>query len=121
VQGVRIAVAGRELALAPVGSGRFVIGVPLEKEGRLGASLTLTRAGRPIVVPLRWAVAPPDQARPVVHSTRRLAPVVDGAAVALALAAALAALVAAGWRVQRRRRARGAAPAGRASVASRAP
>jgi copper transport protein len=119
VQGVRIAVAGRELALAPVGSGRFVIGVPLEKEGALRASLLLTRAGRRTAVPLRWVVAPPDQARPVVHSSRRLAPLVNGAAAALLAAAALAALLRAGWRAQRRRRVRAASPG--ASVAWRSP
>jgi hypothetical protein len=54
-------------------------------------TVVLLRGGRRLTTALRWSVAPPDAARPVTVSARRLAPILDRAAalILLALAAGL--------------------------------
>jgi copper transport protein len=75
---------GRNVPLAPLGLGRFAGGAELEVEGRWRMTALITRGGRRVSVPLRWAVAAPDPARPVTYSARPLAPLLDRAAALLA-------------------------------------
>ena len=93
---------GRTVALAAVAPGRFVGSVELERSGGRRATVALVRGGRRVRVPVRWAVAAPDPARPVVHSARRLAPLTDRAAAALVLLALATALAARAVRPSRR-------------------
>jgi copper transport protein len=79
------------LALGPIGSGKFTGAVQLPTDGRWRASLTVERGGRSTRFATHWLLSPPDPARPVVHSARRLAPLVDLAAAMAVLAMALAA------------------------------
>jgi hypothetical protein len=84
--------------LAPLGAGRWSGGVRLAEPGGWRITVAIERGGRRLTASLPWTVTPPDTARPVSVSARRLAPVLDRAAalVALALVAGAAAL-AAGW------------------------
>jgi copper transport protein len=88
--------------LARVGSGRFAGGITLTQQGHWRATAILERGRTRPSVAFGWSVNRPDPARPVVHSARRLAPIVDRIALGLAFALALAA-VAAGWARQRPR------------------
>jgi hypothetical protein len=62
--------------------------------------VAVERGGKRTAVAFGWSVEPPDPARPVVHSARRLAPLLDLAA--LGLTAALAVLAGA-WALLRQR------------------
>jgi copper transport protein len=97
---------GRSLTadLAPVGAGRFAGGADLPAEGPWRATVLVERGGKRTGVSFGWSVDRADPARPVVHSARRLAPLLDRAALALALA--LAILGVAGLLRRRRRRGR---------------
>jgi copper transport protein len=86
------------VALRPVAPGRWSGGVSFAQEGRRELAVVVERGGRRITAAFPWTVAAPDPARPVVVSARRLAPLLDGAALALLLAAA------AGLAVRRRPR-----------------
>jgi copper transport protein len=88
--------------LAPVGAGRFTGGAELPAQGQWGATVLVSRGGKRTSIPFGWSVDAPDPARPVVHSARRLAPLLDR--TALALAVALAVLAAARSLIARRRR-----------------
>jgi copper transport protein len=81
------------VALRRVAPGRWTGGVAFEQEGRRELAVVVERGGRRLTAAFAWAVAAPDPARPVVVSARRLAPLLDGAALALLLAAAAAAAV----------------------------
>jgi copper transport protein len=100
----------RTVVLGAVGGDRFAGAAELSDDGAWTATVLLDRAGRRLTVPVAWRVEPPDPARPVVHSARRLAPLLQGAAAALALALLAAT---AGALLARRRR-----PAGHAPVAT---
>jgi copper transport protein len=78
------------VALRPVAPGRWSGGVAFEQEGRRELAVVVERGGRRLTAAFPWSVAAPDPARPVVVSARRLAPLLDGAALALLLAAAAA-------------------------------
>ena len=97
--------AGGPVALRQVAPGRWFGTGRIDRAGRLRLRAVLRRAGERIAVPLSWQVEP---AAPVPLATRaggrRLAPYVDG--VALALLAGAAALGAARLLVARRRRRR---------------
>ena len=105
IDGVTLLVAGpdgerapRATALAALGAGRWSGGVRLAEPGAWRMTVAMRRGGRRLTTTLPWTVAPPDTARPVSVSARRLAPLLDRAAalIALALAAGAVAL-AAGW------------------------
>jgi copper transport protein len=100
--------AGGSVALRQVAPGRWFGTGRIDRAGRLRLRAVLRRAGERIAVPLSWQVEP---AAPVPLATRaggrRLAPYVDGAA--LALLAGAAALGAARLLVARRRRRRASA------------
>src|SRR6266508_2096730 len=100
--------AGGPVALRQVAPGRWFGTGRIDRAGRLRLRAVLRRAGERIAVPLSWQVEP---AAPVPLATRaggrRLAPYVDG--VALALLAGAAALGAARLLVARRRRRRASA------------
>jgi copper transport protein len=100
--------AAATVALAPIGAGRFAGGVDLATEGGWRATVTLRRGGERVAVPVTWSVEPPDPARPVVHSARRLAPLLDRAALAVTLV--LLATAAASLLTARRRRRTGHLP-----------
>jgi copper transport protein len=87
--------------LAPVGAGRFAGGADLPAEGPWRATVLVERGGKRTGVSFGWSVDRADPARPVVHSARRLAPLLDRAALAIALA--LAVLAVAGSLLRRRR------------------
>jgi copper transport protein len=89
--------------LAPVGGGRFAGGTELAAEGPWRATVFVERGGKRTGVSFGWSVDRADPARPVVHSARRLAPLLDRAALALALALAVFAVARS---LLRRRRAR---------------
>jgi copper transport protein len=100
--------AGGPVALRQVAPGRWFGTGRIDRAGRLRLRAVLRRAGERIAVPLSWQVEP---AAPVPLATRaggrRLAPYVDG--VALALLAGAAPLGAARLLVARRRRRRASA------------
>jgi copper transport protein len=86
----RLGSAGRAIQLRRIDVGRYFATVALSRQGPAGMSLAVHRAGRTLPVRLRWAVEPPDPARSIVVSNRRLSSIVDP--LALALGAALAAV-----------------------------
>jgi copper transport protein len=107
-----LAVSSRRPAPAPIGSvdvvlgdgrrrlqqvepGRYIATVTLPRAGAAAMSVVVHRSGRALNTRLGWQVEPPDPARPVVVSSRRLATIVDP--LALALAAAMAFVGAWAW------------------------
>jgi copper transport protein len=94
--------AGVGARLAPIGAGRFAGGATLPSQGAWRATTIVDRAARRSALSFTWSVEPPDPARPVIHSARRLSPVVDGAALAVSSALTLSALCLL-WRRQRPR------------------
>jgi copper transport protein len=89
--------------LSPIGGGRFAGGADLPSQGAWRATAIVERAGKPTPFAFGWSVEPPDPARPVVHSARRLAPLADRAALAFTVIALGLAAAAFAWRRQRPR------------------
>jgi hypothetical protein len=75
--------------LAPLGAGRFAGAAQLPAQGPWRATVLVERGGARTGISFGWSVEPSDPARQVVHSARRLAPLVDRVALALAVTLAV--------------------------------
>jgi copper transport protein len=96
---------GGAVALRPVGPGRWFGTGRLDRTGRLRLTTVVQRGGKRLAVPLSWWVGSAPSPRPAEPAAgRRLAPYVDGIALSLLLAGALA--VGARWLLAVRRRRR---------------
>ena len=102
IEGITLLLSGpaadrgpRALPLVGLGAGRWSGGARLDEPGDWRMTVAIRRDGERLTTGLRWAVAPPDTARPVTVSARRLAPLLDRAAalILLSLAAGAVALV----------------------------
>jgi hypothetical protein len=91
----------RAVPLAALGSGRWSGGMRLAEAGDWRMTVVVTRGGQRLTSTLPWTVAPPDTARPVTVSARRLAPLLDRAAALIALALAAGAVALAAGRLRR--------------------
>ena len=124
IDAVRLQVGtARPIPLRAVGPDRWAGGADLARAGDARMRVIVHRAGRRLATAVAWEVAPPDRARPVVVSSRPLAPVLNRIAALLLIAAALAAAVrAAGRATIRGRVVRGVAcAAGLAAVLTAVP
>jgi copper transport protein len=99
--------SGAEAAAVPlsrVGSGHFAAGINLTEQGRWRTTAVVARGDARASVAFGWSVDRPDPARPVVHSARRLAPIVDRIAVGLTFALLVLAAGLGLWRARQRPR-----------------
>jgi copper transport protein len=95
----------QEVALQPLGGGRWSGGAELPAEGGWAMTVVIHRGGQILRAPFRWRVAPPATSRPVVISARPLAPIVDRVALFIVFAVVATALgIAATPRLRRLRR-----------------
>jgi copper transport protein len=94
--------ARRAVPLASLGRGRWSGGMRVGEPGSWRMTVEIRRGGQRLTSSaLRWTVAPADTARPVSVSARRLAPLLDRAAILIALALAAGAVALAIGRLRR--------------------
>jgi copper transport protein len=110
IDGVKVRIAGardgssarRDVTLHETSPGRYSGGARLSHDGRWRMTVVATRGGERIAAGFDWSVRPADPARPVVYSARPLAPLIDRAALVLALLLVTGALLLAAAVVPRR-------------------
>jgi copper transport protein len=73
----------RSIPLQEVEPGRYFGTADLDESGRSGFTFVVERRGERFQVPFSWSIGAPDPARPVTFSSRRLAPILNGAAAFL--------------------------------------
>src|SRR5207342_3547030 len=73
----------QSIPLQVVEPGRYFGTAVLSEPGRSAFTVAVERSGERLEVPFSWSIGPPDLARPVTFSSRRLAPLLTWAAAFL--------------------------------------